>query len=137
MKAAVTRRQRTAGREGGKAYSLIEILIVLAIIGLIASIAYPSYRSYMADTYKARAAVDLMVCSLALEAFHANGFTYEGADEAGVCALQSPREGKAHYTISYRRLTRTDFRIRATPIDGACGTGDCVEVTADGTRSEL
>lgn len=132
MSAATTRGYSLIG------YSLIEVLVVVAIIGVIASIAYPSYRDYVASSHRTQAVADLMACSLALERFHSNSFTYAGADDGeGICPSQSPRQGEARYTISYESLTQTDFTIRATPVGGACGSGDCIELTAGGDRTQL
>ena len=114
-------------------YTLVELMIVVAIIAVISSIAVPVYQNYVNDTYAGQAVVDMKVCALALERYYSNGFTYVGADTAVVCTLQSPTQGTAKYTLSYQALSVTDFTIRATPVGGACGMGDCFELTRDGT----
>jgi type IV pilus assembly protein PilE len=108
-------------------------MIVVAIIAVISSIAVPVYQNYVNDTYAGQAVVDMKVCALALERYYSNGFTYVGADTAVVCTLQSPTQGTAKYTLSYQALSVTDFTIRATPVGGACGMGDCFDLTRDGT----
>ena len=114
-------------------YTLVELMIVVAIIAVISSIAVPVYQNYVNDTYAGQAVVDMKVCALALERYYSNGFTYVGADTAVVCTLQSPTQGTAKYTLSYQALSVTDFTIRATPVGGACGMGDCFDLTRDGT----
>ena len=116
-------------------YTLVELMIVVAIIAVISSIAVPVYQNYVNDTYAGQAVVDMKVCALALERYYSNGFTYVGANTAVVCTLQSPTQGTAKYTLSYQALSVTDFTIRATPVGGACGMGDCFDLTRDGTQT--
>lgn len=116
-------------------YTLVELMIVVAIIAIISSIAVPVYQNYINDSYANQAVVDMKVCALALERYYSNGFTYAGADTAATCTLQSPSQGASKYTLSYPSLTATNFTIRATPLGGACGTGDCFELARDGTLS--
>ena len=87
------------------------------------------------ENHPGQAVVDMKVCALALERYYSNGFTYVGADTAVVCTLQSPTQGTAKYTLSYQALSVTDFTIRATPVGGACGMGDCFELARDGTQA--
>ena len=117
--------------------TLIELMIVLAIVGILATFAWPRYQDYMRDTWQAQATADLMACALALEKYYSSNFTYTGANDAGVCALNSPSEGTARYTISYQQLSASSFTLRATPVGGACGDGTCVELASDGTRNVL
>ena len=119
-----------------KGYSLVELMVVVAIIGIIAGIAYPGYQGYIAETYRGQAIADLKICSLALDRFYSNNFTYAGADSPSICNLLSPPEGDTKYNITYESLSATDYTIKATPASGTCG-GECFELTADGTRTSL
>jgi len=112
-------------------------MIVVAIIAIVSSIALPVYQNYVNDSYANQAVVDMKVCALALERYYSNGFTYVGADTASTCNLQSPSQGTSQYTLSYQSLTATNFTIRATPVGGACGSGDCFELSRDGTQTTL
>ena len=118
-------------------FTLIELLIALAIIGVLVTFAWPRYQDYLHDTRQAQAVADMMACALSLERYYSANFTYAGASEAGTCKLSSPTEGTARYTISYQQLSATDFTLRATPVGGACGTGDCIELKSDGSRHVL
>ena len=118
-----------------KGFSLVELMVTVAIIGVVAAIAYPSYQGYIQDTYAAQASSDLRGCAMALERYYSEGFTYVGADTNTICNTNSPTEGTAQYTISYETLTSTAFMIRATPVGGSCGSGDCIELNERGDQT--
>jgi type IV pilus assembly protein PilE len=121
-----------------KGYTLIELMVVVAIIGIISAIAYPSYQGYMRDTYRGQAAADLKVCALTLDRYYSNGFTYVGADTAGVCTLVSPSSGTTRYNLSFSSApTATNYVILATPVGESCGSSNCIQLTADGTQTTL
>ena len=120
-------------------FSLIELMVVVAIIGIIAAVAYPRYQDYISTTYRAQAVADLKRCSLALERFYSNGFTYVGG--GGQCTLWSPSDGaigQAQYTLTLPNLTANNYTIQATPISGACVAADpCIQLQANGTQTEI
>lgn len=130
-------KQRTEG------YSLIELMVVVAIIGIISAIAYPSYQSYTCDTFRSQAVADLKVCSLAIERFYSDGFTYVGAEVSGdatsLCSNVSPADGTvARYDITLTSATANNYVIQAAPAAGqACGTGTTITLSADGTVAEI
>jgi len=123
-----------------RGYSLIELMVVVAIVGIISSIAYPSYQSYTCDTFINQAVADLRICSLKIEGYYSDGFTYVGAtidsSSSSRCSNQSPANSAKKFDISLPVATTTNYTIRATPISGS-SCGGTMELTADGTLTEL
>ncbi len=128
-----------------RGYSLIELMVVVAIVGIIAAVAYPSYRSYTCDTYRSQARADLSICALAMERHFGNGFTYAGAvingTAATVCPAVSPGQGPVRFDITLDSASQTDFAVQAAPRAGSgqesCGVATTIQITADGSVSEI
>lgn len=126
-----------------KGYSLIELMVVIAIIGVISAIAFPSYQNYACDTYRGQAVADLKVCALAIERYYSDGFTYVGAEVSGagtsLCSNVSPSDGnQARYDITLTSATANNYTLQAAPADGqSCGEGTTIQLTADGTVTEI
>ena len=118
-----------------RGYTLIEIMVVVAIVGIVSAIAYPQYQGYLSDTWRTQAVADLKACSMALERYYSNGFTYTGADTNTICNSNSPTKGEVRYTISYESLTATTFTVRASPVGEACGVGNCFEIDQSGDQT--
>ncbi|MFT7243122.1 MAG: type IV pilus assembly protein PilE [Candidatus Azotimanducaceae bacterium] len=122
-----------------KGYSLIELMVVVAIIGIIGTIAYPRYQSYTCDTYVSQAVADLRICSLAMDRYYSNDFTYVGAlvDGSGgsLCGTQSPSQGVAMFDITLGSQSKTDFTLTAAPAAGQ-SCGGTMTLTADGTFTQ-
>lgn len=125
-----------------RGYSLIELMVVVAIIGIISAIAYPSYQSYMADTYRGQAIADMKVCSMALERYYSNDFSYVGAvidgSASSICPNRSPSSGGSiQFDLELVVQTATDFTLQAKPVGvSGCG-GECIQLQADNTITEL
>ena len=121
-------------------YSLIELMVVVAIVGIISAIAYPSYQGYTCDTYISQAVVDMRVCSLRIEQYYSDGFTYVGATIDGSsgsrCSNQSPADSTKRFDISLPVATSTNYTIRAAPSTGQ-SCGGTMELTADGKLTQL
>jgi type IV pilus assembly protein PilE len=128
-------------RSESRGFSLVELMVVVAIIGIISAIAYPSYQSYMADTYRGQAIADLKVCSMALERYYSNDFTYVGAvvddSAATVCPNESPTGGGAQFDLTLETATASAFTLQAKPVGASGCGGKCIQLRQDNTITEL
>ena len=115
-----------------KGFSLVELMVTVAIVGVIAAVAVPSYQGYIQDTTIAQATSDLKACAMAVERYYSNGFTYVGAEDAGVCTTNSPTEGETRFTISFAE-SATAFTLTATPVAACSG---CPTITLDQTGNQ-
>lgn len=123
-----------------KGFTLIELMVVVAIIGIIGAIAYPAYQGYIKDTYVSQAITDIKVCSLGMERYYSNDFTYIGATVgvAGVCPSMSPPNsaaGSQKYDITVVSTALNAFTLRATPVGVTCGSGECIDLTQSGLHT--
>ena len=120
-------------------FTLIELMIVVAIIGIIGAIAFPAYQGYIKDSYISQAVSDIRVCSLAMERYYSDNFTYAGAvigTNVNCPAVSPPNSttGNQKYDLSVTLATLNDYTLRATPASGVCG-GECIDLKKDGTQT--
>lgn len=57
-------------------------MIAVAIMAIISAIALPTYQNYIQSTYFNQAVLDAKACTLAVERFYTNNFTYVGSGSA-------------------------------------------------------
>ena len=75
---------------------------------------------------------DAKACTLAVERFYTNNFTYVGSGSA--CNAASPVDGEQQYVIAVVSVAATTYAVTATPVSGSC-SGDCVRIALDGTQT--
>ncbi len=128
-------------RKAESGFTLVELMVVVALIGIISSIAFPFFQGSICDTNKGQAVVDLNVCVMALERYYSGDFTFVGAviddTASSVCNNQSPSKGTTRYVITLESAAASTFTVRATPTAAAGSCSSTIELTADGTQTEL
>lgn len=117
---------QTAFRRRAGGFTLIELMITVAVVAILASVALPAYQDSVRKSRRAQAKADLVELAQNLERYHTIQNTYATATLA---FAQSPREGTAHYTLSFDKdPTGSTFGIQAVPVEGGsqakdkCGT---------------
>lgn len=122
-------------------FTLIELMVVVAIIGILAAVIYPSYQEYVHRANRAEAKSILLEMAQLLERNYTEANRYDQTSSGGDFTLpvaQSPRSGKAKYTIQFAAgtLTRNAYTLEAVPAGNmagdACGT---LALTQTGAKS--
>ncbi len=118
----------------GKAFTLIELMIVVAVIAILTVIAYPSYQDSVRKSRRADAKAALLELAQWMErstmAISGRYTRLSGdavnRDAAGMTAQlpfqRSPRDGSIAYNLSLTALTDSGFTLQAAP--AALQTGD-------------
>lgn len=105
-------------------FTLIELMIVVAIIAIIAAIALPSYQGYVERTRAGDAQAALMSLANAMERFHTQNGTYDGATvgAGGIFPAEAPLDGNnKFYNLEIVSATVTAYELRAVPKNGQGG----------------
>lgn len=105
-----------------RGFTLIELMVVVAIISIISVVAYPSYSNHVTKTYRSAAKTCLIEYAQFMERFYTINFAYHEniAGNSLVlptldCVTQSNLN--LRYTFTADNLTRSSFRVIATPIE--------------------
>ncbi len=120
-------------KNGQKAFTLIELMVVVAIVGILSSIAYPSYQSHIQRTKESEARTALVSFASAMSQYYLEGMTYKGA--AG--SLASPADtgapwifsskvpidsGTKTYDLKINAAGKSTFTLKAVPVDSSLKT---------------
>lgn len=115
-------------------FTLLEALVVVALVAVLAGMALPSYSEYVQRSHRAHARAALLQAAQWLErAATAQGvYPERAAIPAGVLAVEGNR-----YTIDFRSLTASTYRLSATPT-GPQGMDPCgvFELNEAGGRTQ-
>jgi len=110
--------------KSAKGFHLIEMLSAMAILSILVSLCLPIYSQYIVQAKRLEAASMLSKLSAAMEKFHLEQNTYEGATLA---RLNFPITiANNHYQL-HIQTTANDYTLLAKPIgkqaekDTACG----------------
>ena len=112
-------------------FTIIELMIVVGLISLLLIIAVPSYQSYLIDARRAEAQSALAGFANAMERFHSNSNTYQGAGLAGadtgspsIYADEAPLDSSSkYYDLTIQAATASSYTLRATPKNAQLGDG--------------
>jgi prepilin-type N-terminal cleavage/methylation domain-containing protein len=126
-------------RKGEQGFTLIEILVVLLIIIVLAAIAIPLFINQRGKAHDAEAKSAVRVATGAIEVYHQDHNTYEGADAAALVGIE-PALGEANgldvegdpdgFTITVASKSGGAFSVEragttTTRNCGAPGQGGC------------
>ena len=108
-----------------KGFHLIELMIVIIIIGILASICFPIYTQPRIKAHRLEAETMLIKLVIALEEFHLENQTYEGATLADLNF--SELIAANNYRIAIQSATDHSYVVIAKPLgkqetdDKECG----------------
>lgn len=105
-------------------FHLVEILSVIAILSILCSLCLPLYGQYLVQARRLEATIALSQLALAMEQFHIEHNSYEGATLSTLHF--SDNIGKNNYHLRME-VTNNDYKLIAQPLgrqaekDSHCG----------------
>ena len=83
-------RRRSAGREGERGFTLVEMLVVITIIGLIMALVGPRVLNYLSESKVKAARIQIESLSSALDLFYLDNGRYPTTAEGLPALVQRP-----------------------------------------------
>jgi len=121
-----------------KGFHLIEMLVVLTIFALLIALGQPFYSRYFTHEKRLEAEATLAKLALALEQYHIEHDSYEGATLA---SLHFPSSiAKDTYRLEIHSATDNDYLLEAKAVGKQAGNdADCRRLTlnADGEHGVI
>jgi len=119
-----------SGRNTGRGFTVVELVIVVAIVGVLLSIAIPIYRNYTAQAKRADAAAVLTEAAQFMERNFSEAARYDktaaGLDIVFPPSLTTVPRGssasEAYYTVSFAEgPSAAAYRLQAVPTNSMTG----------------
>jgi type IV pilus assembly protein PilA len=119
-------------RKGEQGFTLIEILVVLLIVAVLSAIAIPLFINQRAKAHDAQAKTVIRVATGAIEVYHQDHNTYDGADAPALVAIEPALGEASGLNVSG---DPDGFTISVDSVSGAHGGGPFT-VTRSGATLE-
>lgn len=115
--------QGNYGRDRGRGFSLIELMVVIAVVAILSTVAVSSYRSYVLRTNRTEGRMALLAIQTAQEkfflqnnAYAQNLATVRAAPPGGLGINNITAAGVTlggNYTVSFQAVTPNTYTLQA------------------------
>jgi type IV pilus assembly protein PilA len=110
----IARRQLAAAH----GFTLVELLVVMLIVGVLTAIVVPSFLAHRTRAQDAEAKVYVVAVEKALEVWHTEHQTYDGADQTTLAAIEPAVQRARNLSVSGTEDTYDIGIDSATPSGG-------------------
>jgi type IV pilus assembly protein PilE len=132
-----TDRPGIPGRDTGRGFTLIELMIVVAVIAIITIVAFPAYNAYIERARRSDARNALMEAASRQQQFRVDNKTF-GSALASIGYLSSITPD-GFYVLSLGNVTNNTFTMTATATGPQLRDEKCraFRITQTGSRTAL